>query len=811
MEEHKKRHLPKFWREHRWVRWLFPITGLAALIWFLIRVIPKPSRATYPCQRVAFPLASGFVVWLIGAFGSIAAFHRAKRAFQRSRWVVGALCIAVSIGAAFFAMSGGFERFILADNPNPNDPIGTARGINPGRVVWVRDAYATDWEGASDAARWWDNSTTNQGVCESMLETIILELTDETTVSAAWDALFKHYNSNAGKGSVGYSSGEKINIKINFVTFHRSGNLDQYGNQNGGYERCQNAPQLIMPLLRQLVNVVGVDPCDIYIGDTLGGFPNHYYELIQAEFPGVVCISHSAFPGRTLPVRSTTDFIYWSEVSGSWSEGIPTFYADSEYFINFAVMKAHGSAGITVCAKNHFGSFCRTPMNYWHDWDDDYLDLHLYLPDLAPGMGKYRPQVDLMGHPHMDGKGILWLIDALYGAPYESGDIAKWNMAPFNGDWPSSLFASQDAVAIDSVAFDFMYEEWDPCDPCDSVYNPHMSGAEDYLHEAAEADDPCSAMFYDPDGDGNSLTSLGAHEHWNNPTDMKYTRNLGTGNGIELVRINHNLGYIDDVADSDTAVEGTVTGTYVDTQNSNDGYESIEEVLSGGGPTTKYSYLEHKWTIDVTGGVAVTFYVEAYHTANSEADDFIFAYSTDDSQYTDMVTVTKTSDDDTVQSYELPNDVSGVVYIRVTDTDQTRGNQVLDTIYVDDMYVTSDLGVGPDVTPPTPDPMTWASEPNAIASDKITMTATTATDESGVEYYFDETSGNPGGTDSGWQSIPVYTDTGLNADTQYTYQVKARDKSPNQNETAFSTAKSATTWPPDTTPPSPDPMTWAVV
>ena len=146
MEEHKRRRFPKFWRKHRWVRWLFPVTGLAALIWFLIRVIPKPSRATYPCQRLAFPLASGFVVWLIGAFGSIAAFRRAKQAFHRSRWVVGALCIAVSIGAAFFAMSGGYERFVLGEAPTPNDPIGTARGINPGRVVWLHDPNAADWE-----------------------------------------------------------------------------------------------------------------------------------------------------------------------------------------------------------------------------------------------------------------------------------------------------------------------------------------------------------------------------------------------------------------------------------------------------------------------------------------------------------------------------------------------------------------------------------------------------------------------------------------------------------------------------------------
>ena len=31
------------------------------------------------------------------------------------------------------------------------------------------------------------------------------------------------------------------------------------------------------------------------------------------------------------------------------------------------------------------------------------------------------------------------------------------------------------------------------------------------------------------------MTSLGVHEHWNNPTDKQYSRNLGTGEGIELV------------------------------------------------------------------------------------------------------------------------------------------------------------------------------------------------------------------------------------------------------------------------------------
>ncbi len=112
----------------------------------------------------------------------------------------------------------------------------------------------------------------------------------------------------------------------------------------------------------------------------------------------------------------------------------------------------------------------------------------------------------------------------------------------------------------------------------------------------------------------------------------------------------------------------------------------------------------------------------------------------------------------------------------------------------------------PDTAAPTPDPMTWASEPNATGDTSISMTATTASDDSGVEYYFECTAG--GGNDSGWQDSTTYEDTGLSYNTQYTYRVKARDKSSNQNETAYSTTSSATTWT-DSTAPTPDPMTWS--
>ena len=65
-------------RKRRLASWKLPLVGLVSLLWFLVRVIPKPSRVVYPCQRADFPLASGFVVWLTGAVVSRMACRKAK-------------------------------------------------------------------------------------------------------------------------------------------------------------------------------------------------------------------------------------------------------------------------------------------------------------------------------------------------------------------------------------------------------------------------------------------------------------------------------------------------------------------------------------------------------------------------------------------------------------------------------------------------------------------------------------------------------------------------------------------------------------
>ena len=250
----------------------------------------------------------------------------------------------------------------------------------------------------------------------------------------------------------------------------------------------------------------------------------------------------------------------------------------------------------------------------------------------------------------------------------------------------------------------------------------------------------------------------------------------------------------DDVANADIEVKGTKTGSYEDTHASDGVYEAITEIESKGKPDNRYSYLEHKWTIDVTGGSSVTFYVEAYRTDSGEGDNFNFSYSTDDSIYTDMVTVTKTTDDGTCQTYELPSNLSGTVYIRVKDTDQTAGNKTLDTIYIDHIFIRSVLGP-PDTTAPAAVADLAASD-STSSSIMLTWTAPGDDGNTGTANSYDIRYSTSTITEDNWGSATqctgepapqpagsseTFTVTVLDANTTYYFALKTSDEVPNES------------------------------
>jgi hypothetical protein len=543
---------PKRTHRSRMWKWAFPFVGFASLIWFLIRVVPRPSRASYPCMKAAAPLAGGFLAYLVGLIATAVSFKKAGNLFRKSQYALASVLVLAGSLAGLFtvlhtqtesrAFSVSSDSLFVPTDP-PNSPMGTARGIFPGRVVWAWDSTATSWKGNS--GNWWSDASTNQEAVDSMLCRSLRELSGKSSDAEAWDALFKYFNEKHGKGSIGYQPGEKIVVKINLNQSYSPGNPG-----NASF----TSPQVVLSLLRQLVNKAGVQAGDITFYDLIRFAPDPIYTKCKGEFPDVHFMGWTGSNGREKYVRDTADYIHWSydltqQINHVENTYMATVVNEAAYMINLASFKAHTQAGVTFCAKNHFGSL---------SVDDADHNPYLYAPHAAGVhrfmcvhyfkeggpeytyagrlMGTYNPLVDLMGYKNLGGKTFLFMMDALYGVQSERVGVSlnsKWLSAPFNNDWTSSLFLSQDNVAIESVGLDFFRTE--------QSINPNITlvyGAVDnYLHEASQADNPPSGTFYSPDGDGVRLQSLGVHEHWNNAAEKEYTRNLGSGNGIELFSV----------------------------------------------------------------------------------------------------------------------------------------------------------------------------------------------------------------------------------------------------------------------------------
>ena len=145
----------------------------------------------------------------------------------------------------------------------------------------------------------------------------------------------------------------------------------------------------------------------------------------------------------------------------------------------------------------------------------------------------------------------------------------------------------------------------------------------------------------------------------------------------------------DDFATGEIKGAGTVSGSLSALLTDNNAYESIKEQLSNGAAKKQYSYLAQTWTINVTGGSSVAFYLQAHHSASPDGDHFTFAYSTNNVSFISMLTVAKTADDNSTQTFALPSSLKGKVYIRVLDTNRTAGKTALDTLYVDQLFIRS--------------------------------------------------------------------------------------------------------------------------
>ena len=508
------------------------ITGISATLWFLIRVIPKPSRATYPCMQAAAPLMSSFVIYLLAISASAFSFKKFRQSVSASKYLVGTLFLFLAVFSfAIFLVYDKKEAIASVLNPvdntfpiPSNQPVGEARGLFPGRVVWVHDENATNeyyvpTRGSSDY--WYSNDNVDEEVVKEMLSVAIKKYGGTEDIKAAWDAIFRAFNNSHSRGNVGYKAGEKIAFKINLT--------NQSCSKAERPLRMDATPQLLNAILYELVTNAGVAEADIILGDPYREFRQEYKDLVMSKYPNVRYVDGKGGNGVNQTIPSASEVLVFSDKK--LKSTLPQQYLSATYVINIPCLKTHNEGGITLIAKNHQGSFLKKgddPMSQYA------INMHYSLPANSRGSGKYRHTVDYMGHRYTGGKGLIYIIDGLWGGESWEGWIKKFKSAPFNDDYPNSIFVGQDPVALESVCYDVLFQEY--VEDASKKNYPIEFKAEiaDYLSQCASKEFWPAGIMYDPEGNGTSIESLGVFEHWNNPVDRQYSRNLGTGNGIEL-------------------------------------------------------------------------------------------------------------------------------------------------------------------------------------------------------------------------------------------------------------------------------------
>lgn len=415
---------------------------------------------------------------------------------------------------------------IFSPDEGVNKPMGVARGIFPGRVVWCQDFAATSWDEKN--GHWWDDNNTDQKVVDEMISKTIRNLTGANTDSESWQALLKYNNKLWGHGKRGYNKSEKIVIKINCN-----------GDNTLGSEWAAKgyaSPHVIYSLVKQLIENAGVPGENIIITDASRLIGKPIYDKIRLN-------SERAYqqitfeekmsrgePGRIMAVPDTLNPIYF-EMPGHKTRKyyLPKSFTEAAYIINLSQLRPHRVLGVTLSSKNLFGvvydldqkKFSPDSLHAFALWD--------YKTPCKNGDIHCLPA--LLGHKTINEKTFLYMVDGLYTGKNQTLDVVKWST--MNNDWCSSIFMSQDPIALESVGYDFIVNE-----PNLTKNNPSFNGNVDgYLHESALAPNSPSGTKYDPEHDGTYMKSLGVHEHWNNPVERKYSRNLGRKKGIELISI----------------------------------------------------------------------------------------------------------------------------------------------------------------------------------------------------------------------------------------------------------------------------------
>jgi uncharacterized protein (DUF362 family) len=233
----------------------------------------------------------------------------------------------------------------------------------------------------------------NQHAVQVMVDATIKRLTGIQDVGEAWKSLF----SGIKKSSI-------ISIKVNCINRSLSSHPEV-------------AYSIVNGLTRMQVEGNSFPENNIIIWDRTNGELRNAGYSINTSSTGVRCFGTS----QSGVGYSSTQF----NVAGS-SQRISRILTDmSDYMINLSVLKNHGTSGVTLSMKNHYGT-CNEPGNLHGGYGDPYIPA---LNNLAP----------------IRNKQVITICDAIYGI-ISGGPSGNPQVTP------KSIIMSKDPVAHDYIA-----------------------------------------------------------------------------------------------------------------------------------------------------------------------------------------------------------------------------------------------------------------------------------------------------------------------------------------------------------------------
>ncbi|MBL1417581.1 MAG: hypothetical protein COB27_011980 [Moritella sp.] len=232
---------------------------------------------------------------------------------------------------------------------------------------------------------------------------------------------------------------------------------------------------------------------------------------------------------------------------------------------------------------------------------------------------------------------------------------------------------------------------------------------------------------------------------------------------------------IEDIADGDVFIKGTVTGTFATTHVAGGSFQTITEEHSGGPKHRRKQSYKHAWIFDVFGGAGgVIASIDAWISGNEGAQ---FYYSLDGGTTRYLMFTVDNVAQGPAKTFAFPAGVSGPIRIEVEDSSQSNGESV-DSVYVDHIVLTSYTEPG---SPPlAPSSMTVASTTSGAVTIEF---VDNANDELGFGIW--RASSNPAndcnagtvvdiiGTSSGTEGLVEYVDTTVVSNSTYWYWAKA--------------------------------------